>query len=239
MAAGRRLDWDGCCNIRDLGGLPTLDGRTTRPRAVVRADAIDRLSAAGWAALEAHGVRTVIDLRNEDELGADAAPRPPGLTTLHLPLDVADDREFWDEWGTGPQFGTPLYYGPHLERFPARSARVLVAIAAAPPGGVLYHCGIGRDRTGMITILLLALAGVRPEEIAADYELSAAGARELAARSGDAEGVELVEDFLRARGTTAGELVLSLLASTDVESLVRAGGLTDAELAALRARLVR
>jgi hypothetical protein len=238
MAAGRRLDWDGCCNIRDLGGLPTLDGRATRFGAVVRADAIDRLSAAGWAALEAHGVRTVIDLRNEDELRADVAPRSAGVSTIHLPLDAADDREFWDAWGTGPQFGTPLYYGPHLERFPERSARVLAAIATAPPGGVLYHCGIGRDRTGMITILLLALAGVRPEEIAADYELSAAGVRELAARRGDAGDVALVDDFLRARGTTAGELVVSLLASTDVESLLRAGGLTDAHVAALRARLV-
>ena len=238
MAAGRRLDWDGCANIRDLGGLPTLDGRTTRVGAVVRADAIDRLSAAGWAALEEFRVRTVIDLRNEDELGDDVAPRPAAVSTVHLPLDAADDREFWDEWGTGPQFGTPLYYGPHLERFPERSARVLAAIATAPPGGVLYHCGIGRDRTGMITILLLALAGVRPEEIAADYELSAAGVRELAARHGDADGVTLVEDFLHTRGTTAGELVLSLLESTDVESLLRAGGLTDAHVAALRARLV-
>jgi protein tyrosine/serine phosphatase len=238
VAAGRRLDWDGCCNVRDLGGLPTVDGGSTRLGAVVRADAIDRLSAAGWGALEVHGVRTVIDLRNDDELGSDVAPRPSGLSTLHLPLDNADDREFWDAWGTGPQFGTPLYYGPHLERFPQRSARVLAAIATAPPGGVLYHCGIGRDRTGMITILLLALAGVPPVEIAADYELSAAGVRELAARRGDTADVTVVEDFLRARGTTAGELVVSLLASTDVASLVRAGGLTDAHVTALRARLV-
>jgi hypothetical protein len=54
------LDWDGCFNVRDLGGLPTVDGRVTRTGAVVRADALDGLSAAGWTALLDHGVRTVV-----------------------------------------------------------------------------------------------------------------------------------------------------------------------------------
>ncbi len=85
-------EWDGCANVRDLGGLRTGDGRAIRRGAIVRADALDRLSAAGWAALEAHGVRTVIDLRNDDELAADRAPRPAGVTTVHLPLDGVEDR---------------------------------------------------------------------------------------------------------------------------------------------------
>jgi protein-tyrosine phosphatase len=83
----RHLDWDGCFNVRDLGGLPTTDGRMTRWGAMVRADALDGLSDAGWRALTEHGVRTVIDLRNDDELGEDAAQRPASLTTVHIPLD--------------------------------------------------------------------------------------------------------------------------------------------------------
>ena len=110
----RHLDWDWCFNARDLGGLRTTDGRETRWGRVVRADALDGLTAAGWAALSTHGVRTVIDLRNDDELEADAAPRPPWVRTVRLPLDASEDREFWDVWDRGPQFGTPLYYGPHL-----------------------------------------------------------------------------------------------------------------------------
>src|SRR5829696_10122271 len=97
MDDDRRLDWDGCTNVRDLGGLRTADGRLIRRGAIVRADALDRLSAAGWAALEAHGVRTVIDLRNDDERGEDGAPRPAGLTTVHLPLDGVEDTEFWKD----------------------------------------------------------------------------------------------------------------------------------------------
>jgi protein-tyrosine phosphatase len=50
---------------------------------------------------------------------------------VHVPLDATEDREFWNVWAAGPQFGTPLYYGPHLERFPERSAAVLNAIARA------------------------------------------------------------------------------------------------------------
>ncbi|HEY4917597.1 MAG TPA: tyrosine-protein phosphatase [Solirubrobacteraceae bacterium] len=63
--AERDLLWDGCANVRDLGGMPTQDGRETRRRAVIRADGLDRLTARGWSALVAYGVRTVIDLRNE------------------------------------------------------------------------------------------------------------------------------------------------------------------------------
>ena len=99
MTSDRHLDWDGCRNARDLGGLPTRDGRVTRRGAVVRADAVDRLSAAGWASLEEHGVRTVIDLRNEDERGPDVAARPACVTTLVVPLDGTADAGFWAEWG--------------------------------------------------------------------------------------------------------------------------------------------
>src|SRR5215211_7305517 len=177
MADDRHLDWDGCTNVRDLGGLRTADGRAIRRGAIVRADALDRLSAVGWAALEAHGVRTVIDLRNDDERGDDAAPRPAGLTSVHLPLDGVEDTEFWKDWHGRPEFGTPIYYRPFLDRFPDRTAAVFRAIARAEPGGVAIHCGIGRDRTGLIVVLLLALAGVGPEEIARDYGLSEARIR--------------------------------------------------------------
>jgi hypothetical protein len=133
--AGRHLDWHGCFNARDLGGIPLSGGGETRRGAVIRADNVDGLSAAGWSALQAHGVRTVIDLRNDDERGLDASGRPAGIETLHLPLDGIDDSDFWDGWMHGPQFATPLYYAAHLERFPERSARVLAAVARAEPGG--------------------------------------------------------------------------------------------------------
>jgi protein-tyrosine phosphatase len=61
----------------------------------VRSDSLDRLTAAGWQAVCDHGVRTIIDLREPQERAPDLAPRPAQLTTVHLPLDVREDREFW------------------------------------------------------------------------------------------------------------------------------------------------
>ena len=148
------------------------DGGRIRRGALVRADSLARLDADGWAALEAHGVRTVIDLRNDDEVGDDDAPRPASITTVRFPLDGMEDTAFWDQWMHRPEFGTPHYYGPWLERFPDRAGRVLEAIARAEPGGVAYHCVGGRDRTGLVTMLLLAFAGVPAELAAADYALS-------------------------------------------------------------------
>ena len=232
---GRHLDWDGCFNARDLGGLPAGD-RATRWGALVRSDALDSLSPQGWEALWDHGIRTIIDLRNEDERGVDQAPRPDGLTTLHLPLDVSEDREFWRVWGSGPQFGTPLYYSPHLEHFPDRSVAVLKAIASAGPGGVLYHCGSGRDRAGQITMLVLHLLGVGPDVIAADYELSGARlSRGFAARGEPDEGLELTA-FLSERGTTGGEIITSLLNTSDIPRLLIGAELSQRDVAALRRR---
>ena len=206
---------------RDLGGLRTADGRTIRPGALVRARSLDDLGDAEWAVLHALGVRTLIDLRNDDERAA--APKPDGITAIHLPLDSSDDREFWDEWAADWRFGTPVYYGPHLTRFPERSLGVLTAIAYARPGGVLYHCMGGRDRTGMITMLVLALAGVSAEDIAADYELSA----------GLCDDAETVTEGLTRAGTTARAELLRTLEALDLNSLVAA----DLR-AALRSRLL-
>jgi protein-tyrosine phosphatase len=220
----RRLDWEGGVNVRDLGGLRLAAGGVTRRGALVRSGALDGLTAAGWAALHAHGVRTVIDLRNDDERGPDLAPRPPDLTTVRVPFDSIDDRDFWDLWATGPQFGTPLYYEPFLQRFPDRTARVVTAIANAGPGGVLFHCGAGRDRAGLVALLLLALAGVAHDDIADDYTLSAVPA------DGTAE-------YLRGRGTSARAIVLDVLVALDVEAYLRTAGVAVGDLAALRGRL--
>jgi protein tyrosine/serine phosphatase len=234
----RHLDWEGCFNVRDLGGLPARDGRPTRWRAVVRGDALDGLTATGWEALWRHGVRTVIDLRNSDEIGKDASPRPAGVTTLRIPLDGAEHRDFWDVWEAGPQFGTPLYYEPHLRRFPERSAAVLSAIAQAGGGGVAFHCGGGRDRAGQIAMLVLALAGVSPTAIAADYDLSAERLPARYAAHGALDQGPQLTAFLAGRGLTAAGVIVSTLAELDVEGCLRDGGLTDADVRGLRARLL-
>ena len=235
----RHLDWDGCFNVRDLGGLPTSEGRTTRWGAAVRADDLAGLSQRGWAALTRHGIRTVVDLRNDDERqDGDAGPGRERVTTVHVPLDVTEDREFWSVWQSGPQFGTPSYYRPHLDRFPERNAAVIAAIADAQPGGVALHCVGGRDRAGQVSLLLLALAGVPANVIASDYALSFERLPARYAARGERDQGPLLRAFLEERGTTPEALVVEVLAALDVEAYLREAGVTEEQLARLRERLV-
>jgi protein-tyrosine phosphatase len=235
----RHLDWPGAFNVRDLGGLSAAGGRRTAWGAVVRADSLSRLSEEGWRALLDHGVRTVVDLRSEEERGEDAATRPEEIVTVHVPLDDSNrDRSFWKPLEDTPKFGTPLYYRAHLMRKPQLSAAAVAAIARAQPGGVVFHCVGGRDRSGQIAMLILALAGVPAREIGADYELSRERLAGLfAAMEMDDEGAMLAE-FLAGRGTTAAEVIATTLSSLDVEATLRAGGLTDEDLTALRERML-
>lgn len=236
--SNRHLDWEGCFNVRDLGGLETSDGRVIRRGALVRGDAPDRLTATGWAALQAHGIKTIVDLRNDDELAPDAGARPQDVATVHVPLDGVEDAGFWAKWGRGPEFATPLYYRAHLNRMPERSARAIATIAGAAPGGVLVHCVGGRDRTGQIAMLTLALLGVAPENIAADYALSAGRLEARNASRGETDPDSEATKFLASKGTSAERIIVSTLAELDVVACLRRGGLGDDSLAALRERLL-
>ncbi|MEW5870786.1 MAG: tyrosine-protein phosphatase [Chloroflexota bacterium] len=227
MAANRQLNWDGCNNVRDLGGMKTRDGRTTRWGAVVRGDHPARLSAAGWLALQAHGVRTIISLRTvglekEDEQ-TDAAPRPEEITTLQAAIEDVTDAAFVQQWVNSNLWGTPLYFRDALERWPERHAAVVAAVAQARPGGVLFHCIRGYDRTGIVAVLLLALAGVVPNEIVADYELSVDSYR---------------DELLAQRNTSTREVLLATLEWLDADAYLRAGGLSQADLEAVRMRML-
>jgi protein-tyrosine phosphatase len=62
------VTWEGFHNARDLGGLATRDGRTTRPRALIRSAGLFVVTAAGWQHAYDDGVRTIVDLRNDDEI---------------------------------------------------------------------------------------------------------------------------------------------------------------------------
>jgi protein-tyrosine phosphatase len=102
----------------------------------------------------------------------------------------------------------------------------------------VFHCGRGRDRTGLVTILVLSLVGVVPEEIASDYELSTERVRRLDAVLGEPNQGSVIAEILSRKQTSARSLILELLQSVDVEGRLRSGGLADRDVSALRARLV-
>ena len=243
------LAWEGCLNVRDLGGFPTGDGRRTRLGGVVRADNVRRLTDAGWRALAEHGVTRIVDLRWPEELARDQ-PREVDVDVVHVSvlgdeldpvylaeldshLDSVDDVADHYAWS----------YVDFLERYRDRFGLAFAAIADADPDGtVVVHCAGGKDRTGLVAALLLRLVGVPREAIAADYALSADNLRP------DLEAWldEAADDAERARhaklsGTPADAMlrVLEELESRygDVAAYLRAAGLTEAQIDRLRNRL--
>jgi protein tyrosine/serine phosphatase len=235
MTAERHLAWEGCYNARDLGGLKLRDGGETRWGTTVRSDNPARLSEQTWAAVHEYGIRTLIDLRNPDEIAGEV--RPAGITTIAIALDGVEDKEFWDHYGGARLNGTPLYYTPFLERFPARIAEVCTAIAQAEPGGVMFHCAAGRDRTGLVSLILLGLAGVEPDEIAADHALSTDRLKPAWADLNLGDQTAAIERLLAKHNTTGRESLLATIAAVDPAEYLSNAGMTSADIDALRARL--
>ena len=220
--------------MRDLGGFPTRDGRETRWGAVVRSDSPARLTPSGWEALRAHGVRTIVDLRDPSELRDDEDAR--GLEHVHAPVVDFADAAFWEPWrGNLDRAG---FYRALLEHWPERFAAAVSAVARARPGGVLIHCQVGRDRTGVVAALLLSLAGVAPEEIAADYALSADRLRPLYDTWIAGSDDPVVRAQLERDNVSEPAAMLQLLEGLDAESYLLEAGATDDDVRAIRERLL-
>jgi protein-tyrosine phosphatase len=234
------LKWDGCINVRDLGGQELTDGRTTCSGSIVRADSLRLLSPEGWTALVDYGVGTIIDLRTDGERDAD----PPGelpVDVVHISvMDLDDDETVTVLEGAR---STAEFYILALDRFRDRFAAVIAAVADAPPGPVVVHCQAGKDRTGLVSALLLRLAGVDIETIAADYGLSAANLAPRLDTWLEEAADEEERERMRSTSLTEPEYMVEVLTELDrrfggVEDYLLAGGATREDLAAVRRRLV-
>jgi len=250
LQRSRDLIWDGCLNVRDLGGHPTTDGGETRFGSIVRADSVSQLTESGWAALVEHGIRTVIDLRGDHER-EDDSPRELEVDVQHVPFMEANERE-WEEIGAeieaaaaaAPDIETSTrdVYLIFLERFKANVGASVRAVARAPEGGLVVHCVGGKDRTGLLTAFLLHLAGVSDEDIAADYALSEE--RLLSRHEGwfvAAETEEELERLRRIAQTPPGSM-LGVFRELErrygsVEGYLRSAGVEEEDLERARARL--
>jgi protein-tyrosine phosphatase len=238
----RHLAWDDCANARDLGGYPAGDGRETRWGAVVRSDSLAALTPAGRDALVAYGVRTVVDLRLPAEIAAHPNPfaEPGDHGVAYTNVSILDTAA-----GFPPDTITLAEnYLWSLDRFRALVATAIAAIATAPEGGVLIHCAAGKDRTGLIAALLLALVDVPDRTVAADYALTAERLRprdQAWLENGPGERAE--REALLVRYAPTAEVMLEVLDRLRqrhgaVEAYLRQAGVAPDDLARLRARLL-
>jgi protein-tyrosine phosphatase len=227
----RELSWDGCVNVRDLGGLGQI-----RPGAVVRMEAPTRLTGAGWAAAWTHGVRTIVDLRDDGEGEPDRAPRPAGITTVHAPLDPVGT-PFYEHWKSIDNLASPLYFPAMLAERPQPVIAAVRAIARAAPGCVAFHCAGGKDRTGLLALVLLTLARATPDEIISDYLLSYDRMKQRYDELGARDQLAAVTTLLASRGTTIEASLTSTIASLTMPGYLLQNGLSATELGALHTRL--
>ena len=144
----RRIRLGKMLNLRDLGGYPASGGKTTRWGRMLRGDNPAGLSQADRDWLLERGITTVIDLRSPAEMEKlpDELAGQPGFAYRHLPLSGGVKLPHEEElvgWG----------YFQILER--KEEVRAVLAAIADAPGGVLFHCMAGKDRTGCVAALLL------------------------------------------------------------------------------------
>ncbi|MGZ8688762.1 MAG: tyrosine-protein phosphatase [Gaiellaceae bacterium] len=218
----------------------------TRSGVIVRADNVRRLSAAGWESALAFGVDRVVDLRFPEEgAGEPAAHADVEVVAVSLfgAHDPAQERAFDERVRDGHDIAA-LFAEMYITTFERHGDRVAAAVSAVADanGAVVVHCFAGKDRTGLVSALLLSLAGVPDSTVAADYALSEPNVARLfqdwVAASADAD-----EHRLRARvlqsPAAAMEAVLRWVRESagGADAYLREAGVDAATLGRLRARL--
>jgi protein-tyrosine phosphatase len=201
---GRKIDLEGSCNCRDLGGLRTVGGGRTRRGRVFRSDALATLTDADRARLAALGVRAVYDLRTEEERVRAPNRLAPDLPQHRLGFIPRGNREMFDAINAGRMSAVEAratmceqYARLALDHTDSLGAfyRGLLARDGAP---ALVHCASGKDRTGVGVALLLLTVGVERDEVFEDYLLSHYQRRPIDLFVGEA-ALEVVDQIMAAR----------------------------------------
>lgn len=227
----RRIPLGSMWNLRDLGGYPVRGGGYTRWGRILRGDNPLGLTDKDADWLRERDITTVIDLRSREEVECkpDELRALPGFVYHLIPLTGGERLPNLEE-------DVPKSYFEMLAREKA-PAQVLRTIAHTP-GGVLCHCTAGKDRTGCISALLLALAGVDRLDILADYMVTelyiSPVIQELSAR------IPNLAAYVGNSRPAYLDGCLTLLEERygSVSGYMRAIGLTGEELDALRAKLL-
>jgi protein-tyrosine phosphatase len=244
------VELDGCFNFRDLGGHRTRDGSEVARGRLYRSDGLHRLTATGRVAFDALGVVTVLDLRTRSEVDEKAWQPSPGWPGQwrHVPL-VAQT----PDWSAGDRalvdredFASTHY--ADIVREGAAGLRTAVEVLAEPGNlPAAFYCAAGKDRTGILSALVLRLVGVPDETVVADYALSeqatARWAASLAVGGADdtaADWPYVPPSLLRADESTMREFLRHMdVEHGSVEGFAKHIGLSLATIIRLRSALLR
>lgn len=173
-ALERAIPLVGCGNFRDLGGYVTGNGRIVRWRQLFRSDSIHQLTDEDVAVVRSLGVRVGFDLRSEREVREHGVEqlREAEVRHVHAPFVPVGGE---GDGGGPPQFSNDpaeVIYLKMLDRAQSTVRRVFLALAEETHYPAVIFCTAGKDRTGLMSALLLRALGVADEAIIADYALS-------------------------------------------------------------------
>ena len=173
----RSIPVEGAHNVRDLGGYATMDGGQTRWRTLFRAADIHALSPSAQAALTDAGVKHVIDLRGSQELVEAPSVFRDRPDVDYRPCNMTGDNLI-NRWGSIPvpddsSVRLSTMYSTVIDERGDMVKTILESVSQHGALPAVFHCTAGKDRTGVLSALLLGIAGVPREGIVEDYALSA------------------------------------------------------------------
>ena len=222
----RRIPLEGCLNFRDLGGYPTADGRAVRWRQVFRSDALHLVTDADLAHLRDEiRLRDVIDLRSSAEVRSEGqGPLARGEARIHhVPLFDGEVREEDRERVAQITLADRYVFMAELAR---RAHRPRGHAARGCRGAGVFHCAAGKDRTGVISAIVLGLLGVPDEVIVADYAATRENLDAIVDRLNALEGYRtmlaaLPPDTMHANPETIVEFLERLRSASDPSRTTR------------------
>jgi protein-tyrosine phosphatase len=233
----RLLAFPSLLNARDLGGYPTVDGSRTRWRSLLRSDDLAQLTPDGVRALADYGVQTVVDLRWSEEVVLNPSPivvQRSAIRYVHVSL-LGGTSAQWRE--LSHNCAKEMWKCLVLEQARPELRDVLRVIAAAPAAPLLFHCVAGKDRTGVIAAVLLALAEVQAAAIACDYAASTLMLSDAyLKRYADSDPQDILEN-VRCPEEGVRNMLEYLQQQGGIQAYLQRIGLDTDEIGRLRARL--
>ncbi|MCM1545885.1 MAG: tyrosine-protein phosphatase [Clostridiales bacterium] len=182
----KRLPLKKLFNTRDLGGIPTEDGRVIKHGKLLRSGKLYKIPAKTVEALKGYGVTTVIDLRIFTEQEEDPDTLWEGVKYVHLPVlctatpgitrersmkhtMVIESKRIKTEFGTADNYMAEMYCAVLLNEEPQELLKKALRLIIENDGCILWHCSGGKDRAGILAMLVESLLGVSEEIIVDDY----------------------------------------------------------------------
>ncbi|MEV0616659.1 tyrosine-protein phosphatase [Nonomuraea sp. NPDC050404] len=235
----RQIGFTEMFNFRDVGGYPAPGGRSVRWRRLFRSDVPSGLYGEDRALFGSLGIRTVVDLRRAYEIERHGRmPDLGGVAYRHIDLGHRE----WQHAPYRPGGDPARYFADRYLDLAAEGAHGLAetigVIAAEESLPVLVHCVTGKDRTGVVCALVLALLGVADDDIDADYALSARANVRYAAWARRNRRAAVLPGFASPPGSIGLFLAGLRAVHGTVEDYLIGAGLGVGEVAALRTHLL-